>query len=62
MEWFIEDQAFLLSSDSAPRLPPPPSHFRMPDLRHTGRLKKGDNMLTGEGGKGMGEEPILNDL
>jgi hypothetical protein len=27
------------------------------DRRHTGRLRKRDNLLTGEGAKGVGEEP-----
>jgi hypothetical protein len=27
------------------------------DRRHTGRMRKRDNFLTGEGGRGGGEEP-----
>jgi hypothetical protein len=30
-------------------LPPPPSHVRKLDRRHKGRLRKRDNLLTGEG-------------
>jgi hypothetical protein len=40
-------------------LPPPPlspSPVSNLDLRHTGRLRKRNNLLTGEG-EGVGEEP-----
>ncbi len=37
--------------------PLPFSHVSKLDLRHTGRLKKRDNLLTGEGREGVGEEP-----
>jgi hypothetical protein len=50
MEWFIEGQAFLRSYDLAPR--PPPSPFSKRDRRHTGRLRKKDNLLTGDGVRG----------
>jgi hypothetical protein len=37
---------------------PPSSPVSKLDRRHTGRLRKGDNLLTGGGGGGrMGEEP-----
>jgi hypothetical protein len=35
---------------------PTPSPVSKLDRRNTGRLRKRDNLLTGEGGKGMGEE------
>jgi hypothetical protein len=35
----------------------PPSHVSKLDRRYTGRLRKRDNVLTGEGVKGVGEEP-----
>ncbi len=39
--------------------PPPPSPVSKFDRRrrHTGRLRKRDNWLTGEGGRGLLEEP-----
>jgi hypothetical protein len=38
---------------SAPRPPPPvPLSVTKLDQRHTGRLRKRDNLLTGEGGRG----------
>jgi hypothetical protein len=49
---FIEDQAFLLSYDLAPALSPAGKF----DRRHTGRLLKRDNLLTGEG-EGVEEGP-----
>jgi hypothetical protein len=49
----VEEQAFSPSYDSAPFLPPPPSSpVSKPDRQHTGRLRKRDNLLTGEGGGG----------
>ncbi len=58
IEWFIEGQAFSWSYDLVPRPPPPPScPVSKLDRRHTGKLKKRDNLLTGEGGEGVGEEP-----
>jgi hypothetical protein len=36
---------------------PPPSLDSKHDRRHTGRLRKRDKMLTGEGGGVMGKEP-----
>ncbi len=54
IEWFIDGhgQAFSRSRsyDLAPF--PPPSPVNMTDRRHTGRLRKRDNLLPGEGGKG----------
>jgi hypothetical protein len=39
-------------------LPPPPSPVSKFDLRHTGRLRKRDKLVTGSQGiKGVGEEP-----
>jgi hypothetical protein len=46
-----KDQA---SSPSYDLAPPPPYPVRKLGRRHTGRLRKKDNFLTGEGG---GEEP-----
>jgi hypothetical protein len=46
--------AFLRSYDSAPRPPPPPTPVSRLDRRHTGRLRKRDNLLGGEGGWGGG--------
>ncbi len=37
--------------------PPPPLPVSKLDRRHTGRLRKRDNLLTGERRKGVGEEP-----
>ncbi len=47
VDWFIEDQA-------PPLHPNPPSLVIKLGWRHTGRLRKRDNLLTGEG---VGEEP-----
>ncbi len=54
--WMIlEDQAFWRSFELAPRpTPTPPPPVSKLERRHTGRLRKRDNMRTGEGG---GEEP-----
>jgi hypothetical protein len=41
LERFIEDQAYSPS-------PSPPFHVSNLDRRHTGRLRKRDNLLTGE--------------
>ncbi len=38
--------------------PPPPSLVRKPDRRHIVRLRKRDNLLTGEG-EGAGKEPNI---
>ncbi len=46
IKWFVEDQAFPPSYDLTPPPPPPPSKLDRP---HTGRLRKRDNLLTGEG-------------
>jgi hypothetical protein len=51
IERFIEAQASLRSYESAPR-PPRPRPPKMVDRRHTGRLIKRDNLLTGKGGGG----------
>jgi hypothetical protein len=51
-------EAFLRSYDSAPRPPPPPpSPVSKLDWRHTGRLRKRNNLLKGERGEGAGVEP-----
>ncbi len=50
---FTEDQAFSSFYDLASA----PVSF--PDRRHTGRLRKRDNLLTGEG-EGVGEESNPN--
>ncbi len=54
---FTEDQAFYPSYDLAP-LPPPPtssSPVSKLDRRHTGRLRKRDNLLTRSGGQGRSQ-------
>jgi hypothetical protein len=38
---------------------PPPSPVSKLDRRHTGRLRKRDNLLTREEGMGVGEEPNI---
>ncbi len=52
IEWFVEDQTVSPLYYLAP--PPPPPHFSHHysklDRRHTGRLRKRDSLLTGEGG------------
>ncbi len=54
IKWLIEDQVFSPSCDLA--LPPPTPVSNL-DGRHTGRLRKRDNLMTGELGKGTMEEP-----
>ncbi len=49
---FIEGQAFSQSYDSAPCPSPPPSYVSKLDRRYTGRLRKRDNMQSGEMGRG----------
>jgi hypothetical protein len=51
---FIEDQASSSSYDLAPSYPPPPSPVSKVDRRHTGRLRKRNNLQTGEGLRGWG--------
>ncbi len=55
-EGFIEGHAFSQSYDLAPRPFLPPSSGRKLDWRHTERLRKRNNWVTGEG-EGVGEEP-----
>ncbi len=53
IECFIEDKAFLRLYDMAPvssPIPFPLSPVNKLDRRHTGRLRKRDNLLTGGGG------------
>jgi hypothetical protein len=52
----MEGKAFSRPYDLAPRLPPPPSPISKFDQRRTGRLRKIDYFLTGEGGKGVDQE------
>ncbi len=54
MIYSIEDQAFSRSYDLAPPPPPPPSPVTMLDRQHTGRPRKRDNLLAGEGEIGDG--------
>ncbi len=56
IELFIEGQAFSQSYDLAPPSPslPPYPVSRLNRRRHTGRLRKRDNLLTGEGREGGG--------
>ncbi len=57
IEWFIEEKAVSPSYDLAPPPPPPtvpPSPVSRFDRRHTGRLRKRDDLLTGEEGGGGG--------
>jgi hypothetical protein len=60
IEWFTEDQAFLRSYDSAPRLPPSPpplSVIKWPlFLSHP--ACRGSSLLTGEGGRRRGRSQI----
>ncbi len=51
IEWLIEDQAFLPYRRSSPT-PDPLSQVRKLDRRHTGRLRKRNNILLGDGGQG----------
>ncbi len=51
--WIIEDQVFSLSYNLAPS-PSPTSPVSKLNMRQTGRLRKLDNLLMGEGG-GAGE-------
>ncbi len=60
IEWFKEDQALSPSYDFTPAPPPLPS-ISSPAL-HTGRLRKRDNLLTGEGGGGRGRSQIIRRL
>jgi hypothetical protein len=48
IEWYIENQAFSRSYDLAPPLSPPLPSVCF-DRRHTGRLRKRNNLLTVEG-------------
>ncbi len=54
IECFIEDEAFLTSYDLAPTPPPPHSPFSKLGQRHTGRLRKRNNLLIREGGREWG--------
>ncbi len=49
----------MIRFDSAPTTPLPPFPVSQLDGRHTGRLRKRDNLLTGEEGKGVGPERII---
>ncbi len=53
-EWFIKRQAFSPVLWFCSSSTPSPSPVRKADRRHTGRLRKSDNLLTGEGGEGGG--------
>jgi hypothetical protein len=55
MECYTEDQAFSRFG-SSPTLPYPSPVSKL-DQRHTGRLRKRGNLLTSDGGKGVGKEP-----
>ncbi len=62
IEWFIEDQAFTPSYGLAPPPPhPTPSLVSKFDRPHTGRLRKRDNLLTGERGKEWGRSQIIRE-
>ncbi len=54
IELIIEDQAFSRSYDLAPCPTPAPAPVFNLDRQHTGRLRKTDNLLTGQGGRGGG--------
>jgi hypothetical protein len=56
LELFIEDQAFSPSYDW---LPSPPPFSKLVDRRHTGKRRKRDNLLTGEGGEGGKRSQII---
>ncbi len=55
---FKEGQAFSCSCDLAPRPPPLPSVSLTGDIC-TGRLRKRDNLLTGEGVRGQAKSRII---
>ena len=57
LKWIIEDQAFSPSYDLAP--PSPSSSASKLDWRRAGRLRKRDNLLTGDGGWGRGRSQII---
>jgi hypothetical protein len=61
IEWFIEVQAFPRSNDLAPPSPlsSPLSTVRKLDRRHTERLRKRDNLQTGQGGGGGARSRII---
>jgi len=52
--WIIENQAFSPSYALAPPPPSPPSPVSKLGQRHTGRLRKRDNLLTVKGARGGG--------
>jgi hypothetical protein len=52
-----KDKAFSPTYKSDPTPPPPPSPVSKLEQRHTGRLRKRDNLLTVEEEK-VGEEPF----
>jgi hypothetical protein len=54
IECFIEDQEFSPLYNLALPTTPPPSTVSKVNRRHTGRLTKRDNLLTGVGGGGGG--------
>jgi len=62
IEWFTEGQAFSKSYDLVIWLLPhslPPSPVSKHDRRHTGRLRKRDNLLMGERGRGWTRSRII---
>jgi hypothetical protein len=56
-EWYIEGQVFSRSYDLVPR--PPALPYIMLDRQRTGRLRKRDNLLTVEGGRGWARSRII---
>ncbi len=50
IEWFLEGQAFSCPYYVAPNPSPSLAPISKLDWRHTGRLRKSDNLLTGDGG------------
>jgi hypothetical protein len=54
-----EDGALSRSYNLAPRPSPPPSPVIKLDQRRTGRLRRRDKLLTGEGGRGWAWNRIL---
>ncbi len=58
IEWFIEDQAFSLSSDLAPPPPPPISKLYRPHRK----TEKGDKIADGRGGESYGREKAWSSI
>ncbi len=63
IEWFIEDQTFMSPYDLPPPTPNSPlSPISKLNRRHTGRLRKRDNLLTGGGSGRRDSEKALSSI